>query len=141
MGKERKKCDLCSRIQNNSTMETEQKITLHKVQGIDVKMYTRYPEVEKRLLNGKVLLDSEDNSLLFSQNPRRGPLSKEVTRGAHSRLVRRPDGNYTLSFRGVDIRETNLKEAMLAEVRHACDEMKKDRARQEAIRKAEEEKK
>lgn len=116
-------------------METQERIKLHKVQGIDVKMYTRDAEVEKRLLNGKVLLDSEDSSLLFSQNPRRGPQSKEVTRGDHSRLVRRPDGNYTLSFAGVDIRETNLKEAMLAEVRHACDQMKKDRARQEALAK------
>ena len=116
-------------------MEKEITIKLHKVPGIDVKMYTHDERFEKMLLRGKVLLDSEDSSLLFSQNPPRGPQSKEVTRGDHSRLVRRPDGNYTLSFSGVDIRETNLKEAMLAEVRHACDPMKKDRARQEALAK------
>lgn len=52
-----------------------------------------------QVLHGKVLLNEEESRLLFMQNSPRGPRSQEVMRTAHSRLVRTPQGNYTLTFR------------------------------------------
>lgn len=56
-------------------------------------------ESNLQVLRGKVLLNEEENSLLFMQNTPRGPRSSEVMRTAHSRLVQTPQGNYTLTFR------------------------------------------
>ena len=52
-----------------------------------------------QVLRGKVVVNEEDHSLMFEQNAPRGPRSTEVMRTPHSRLVRRPDGRFTLSFR------------------------------------------
>ncbi|MBO4751122.1 MAG: hypothetical protein J5526_00020 [Bacteroidales bacterium] len=50
-------------------------------------------------LRGRVIINETESSVLFVQNPPRGPQSVEVLRTPHSRLVRRPDGKYTLTFR------------------------------------------
>lgn len=50
-------------------------------------------------LRGRLVINEEESSLLFVQNSPRGPQSVEVLRTPHSRLVRRPDGKYTLTFR------------------------------------------
>ena len=52
-----------------------------------------------QVLRGKMVVNEEDHSLMFEQNAPRGPRSVEVMRTPHSRLVRRPDGRFTLSFR------------------------------------------
>ncbi len=52
-----------------------------------------------RVLRGQVLLNEAENRLTFIQNKPRGPKSLEVMRTSHSRLVRRHDGAYTLTFR------------------------------------------
>lgn len=52
-----------------------------------------------QILRGKVLLNEAESQLTFVQNRPRGPRSLEVMRTRHSRLVRRPDGAYTLTFR------------------------------------------
>lgn len=115
-------------IQNHRNMEEKKTpIHSHQAESIRVSMYTREEEVEKRLLRGRVLLDTDEKTLLFAQNEPRGPRSKEIFRGDHSRLVRRPDGNYTMSFCAVDIGEINLREAMIAEVRKGVDAMKRDK--------------
>ena len=87
---------------------------------------------EKRnmvVLRGKVLLNEEEERLSFVQNEPRGPRSVEVGRGEHSRIVRRPDGLYTLTLR-FDVKEKYVREAMIAEVRNAVnmalEEMKKN---------------
>lgn len=52
-----------------------------------------------QVLHGKVILNEDDKSLLFIQHKERGPRSIELFRTRHSRLVRTPQGNFTLTFR------------------------------------------
>ena len=52
-------------------MESNSLIKTTSAKGIDIKMYTRDEDVEKRLLRGRVLLDSDEKSLLFAQNEKR----------------------------------------------------------------------
>lgn len=115
----------------------EQLISTTTADGIHVKMYTREPEVEKRLLRGKVLLDSDEKSLLFAQYEKRKNYSKELMRTDHGRLVRRPDGLYTFTFSCLDAEESNLQEHLLAELRNASRMIKSDRKKQVAQAKKE----
>ena len=105
----------------------EQKVTTITAAGIHVKMYTRELEVEKRLLRGRVLLDSDEKSLFFAQNEKRKNYSKEIMRTDHGRLVRRPDGLYTYTFSCLDADEPRLQEQLLAELRNASRKIKDDR--------------
>ena len=73
-----------------------------------------------QVLHGKVLLNEVENSLLFMQNSPRGPRSSEVMRTAHSRLVRTPQGRYTLTFR-FSPNERNLKTILLNEMAKITD--------------------
>lgn len=67
------------------------------------------------VLHGKVLVSTDDHLLFFIQNKPRGNRSQEVMRTAHSRLVRRPDGSYTLTFRfGAD--EPNVLLELVSEM-------------------------
>lgn len=68
-----------------------------------------------QFLRGKVLLNENDKSLLFIQNNPRGPRSIEVFRTGHSRLVRRSDGNCTLTFR-FNPNEPGVLNQLLAEM-------------------------
>ena len=105
------------------------------MKDICVDLYTQNAEVEKRLLSGRALLNTEKGEFLFAQNPPRGPRSVEIGRTAHSRYVRRPDGLYTVTFR-VDTRERNYRELLLAEVRELTRALDVDTAAQRALKKA-----
>lgn len=107
------------------------------VPKIDIRMYTREEEVEKRLLRGRVLLDSDEGTMLFAQNEKRTRYSKELMRTDHGRLVRRPDGLYTYTFSMLNIEETALGEQLLSEVRSATRKMKDDHKKQVALSKKE----
>ena len=54
---------------------------------------------DQQVLCGKVFVNEKEHQVSFTQNKPRGPRSREVMRTPHSRLVRRPDGRFTLSFR------------------------------------------
>lgn len=126
------------KIKRSMEQNKEQLISTTTADGIHVKMYTREPEVEKRLLRGRVLLDSDEKSLLFAQNEKRKNYSKEIMRTDHGRLVRRPDGLYTFTFSCLDADETNLQERLLAELRNASRTIKSDRKKQVVQKKKEE---
>lgn len=68
------------------------------------------------LLRGRAVLNEEDKNFTFIQNDPRGPRSVEVGRSDHSRMVRRPDGNYTLTFR-FSAGEKFLREQLISEIR------------------------
>lgn len=96
-------------------MENEFKYS--KKAGMTVEMMSQ----ERRnmvVLRGKVLLNEDEERLSFVQNAPRGQRSVEIGRGKHSRIVRRPDGLYTLTLR-FDVKEKFVREAMIAEVRNA----------------------
>jgi hypothetical protein len=79
-------------------------------------MYTRDNSVDMRPMSGKVFLNSEKGEIMFTQNQPRGPRSKEIGRTRHSRYVRRPDGDYTVTFH-FSADEQKLQEKLLEEVK------------------------
>lgn len=86
-----------------------------KLQGMSIEMQTQ----ERRnmvVLRGKALLNEVEQRLMFVQNAKRGARSVEVWRCAHSRMVRRPDGKYTLTVRFAHD-EKYVREKLIAEVR------------------------
>lgn len=90
-----------------------------RLTGITVGMQTQ-EERNLQMLRGKMLLNEEENRLLFVQNRPRGPRSKEILRTAHSRLVRRNDGDYTLTFRfAAD--ECDVMQALVEEMMDIAD--------------------
>ena len=53
---------------------------------------------DQKVLNGKLFVNTQKRQASFTQNRPRGPRSTEVMRTPHARLVRRPDGDFTLTF-------------------------------------------
>lgn len=97
-----------------------------RLEGVGLDVYTREEATENRLMRGRALLNSEKNEFIFAQNEPRGPRSKEVGRTYHSRFVRRPDGEYTVTLR-FSADESDLRESLLAEVRTIVTAVKADR--------------
>lgn len=75
-----------------------------------------------QVLHGKAMLNEAENRLVFVQNTPRGPRSRELMRTTHSRLVRRPDGDYTLTFRFSPL-EQNLRTTLVSEMIEICMEI------------------
>ncbi|MCR4812447.1 MAG: hypothetical protein K5867_07675 [Bacteroidales bacterium] len=71
------------------------------IDGVRVKMYCQ-EKLQCQTVRGKGMYNRWDKEFLFIQDGPSGPRSKELMRTAHSRLVRRPDGLYTLTFRFSD---------------------------------------
>lgn len=117
-------------------MEEKKTITPHykRVKDICLDVYSRDEVIEKRLLRGRALLNTERGEFMFAQNEPRGPRSKEVYRGGMSRLVCRPDGLYTLTFSCMDGDTKHLREMLISEVRdvvNAIDAHRKANRRKE----------
>ena len=72
-----------------------------------------------RVLRGRALLNQSESRFTFVQNEPTRVRSKQVYRTEHSRLVRRPDGKYTLTLR-FDAGEKYVVSALQAEVRNAA---------------------
>lgn len=99
-------------------------------QSAQVDVYSIDEQVANRLLRGRALLDVESKKFVFAQNEPRGPRSTEVGRTMHSRLVRRPDSRYTLTFSCMDGGEKQLREQLIAEVRDVMKMINADLERQ-----------
>lgn len=72
-----------------------------------------------QVLQGRAILNEADKTFLFLQNTPRGPRSAEVMRTRHGRLVRRPDGDYTLTFR-FSANEVDLQTTLVGEMIDVC---------------------
>lgn len=75
---------------------------------------------DQKVLNGKLFVNTEKRQASFAQNKPRGPRSTEMMRTPHSRLVRRPDGDYTLTFR-FSTKEYGVGPQMLDELQKVVD--------------------
>lgn len=75
-------------------------------------------EAQGRLLRGRAVLTPEEAEMVFVENEPRGARSKEVARGAHYRMVRRPDGYFTLTIR-FEVKEKYLSQVLQSETREA----------------------
>lgn len=82
-------------------------------------------ESNMRVLRGKGLLNVQEARFTFVQNPPRGPRSVEVGRCKHARIVRRPDGMYTVTLR-FDAKEKYILAALISEVRNCVNFAQED---------------
>lgn len=101
---------------------------------IDVEIYKREESIDRRIVGGKALLDVEKQELLFVQNKARGPRSREIARTWHARMVRRPDGEYTATFR-FHPSEHQVRFEMIAEIRELVTKSEEDVKREAALAK------
>lgn len=74
-------------------------IKKQKFEGVCVDVFSTLDDVDKRLIRGRAIVDNDDSRVTIVQNEPRGPRSKEIFRTLHARVVRRPDGGYTATFR------------------------------------------
>lgn len=74
-------------------------IKKQKFEGVCVDVFSTLDDVDKRLIRGRAIVDNDDSRVTIVQNEPRGPRSKEIGRTFHARVVRRPDGGYTATFR------------------------------------------
>lgn len=95
-----------------------------KLADMTVSMQTQ-EQKNMTLLRGRALLCEADRRFTFIQNQPRGARSEEVGRSDHARVVRRPDGKYTLTFRFC-AEEKMLKETLISEVRNLVEQVIKD---------------
>lgn len=87
-----------------------------KFSDYTVKVVSRQKTSVRRAFGAKATIIPEEGELWLVENKPRGPKSKEIGRGVHSRMVRRLDGNYTLTLR-FSASEKLIREALLSEVR------------------------
>lgn len=113
----------------------ESEFVYSKLTDMSVEMQTQEKK-NMTVLRGKALLNEEESRLMFVQNAPRGARSVEVGRSGHSRIVRRPDGLYTLTFR-FDVGEKFLKESLLSEIREVVKMAEADAKAESGKRKAE----
>lgn len=102
------------KFQKSTKMENSNYV-FSKLEDMTVSMQTQ-EQKNMTVLRGKALLNECEQRFTFIQNKPRGKRSVEIGRSDHSRMVRRPDGLYTLTFR-FDVKERFLKEQLLSEVR------------------------
>lgn len=82
-----------------------------------VKVTTLRGDVKNRVINGKVLFLAEETEVVITENPPRPQRSVEVGRSEKCRMVRRPDGDYTLTIH-FNANEKLLKERLISQVRN-----------------------
>ena len=81
-----------------------------------VELHTEGANPAHRLVRGRALLNPEESRFTFVENEKRQNKSKEISREERSRLVRRTDGWYTLTFR-IAPNAKYLKETLVNEMR------------------------
>ena len=86
------------------------------LQNMTMFIETEKENIHLQPMNGRMLVNTVERCSLFVPNKPRGPRSTEVMRTPHSRMVRRPNGKYTLTFRFTS-EEFCIAEQLLLEMR------------------------
>lgn len=127
--------------QHNRPMDTQNQEIRHYKAYKDymVEMHTEGENPAHHLVRGRALLNPEESRLTFVENEKRQNRSKEISREERSRLVRRKDGWYTLTFR-IAPNTKYLKESLVNEMRTQAEailtdisDMKKGKEREYVI--------
>lgn len=92
--------------------------TYKRIPNMTVGMQSQ-EERNLQVLHGKVILNEEDKSFLFIQRSPRGHRSTELFRTRHSRLVRTPQGTFTLTFR-FSPDEEDIQVKLICEMADVC---------------------
>ena len=113
--------------------ETPTGITYQKFSDYTLKVLSCKKVETRRAFGAKVVIVPEESETWITENPPRGPKSSEVGRSVHSRMVRRPDGLYTLTFR-FSAEENRLREQLVSEIGYQTAAAISDRkSRKEAV--------
>ena len=86
------------------------------LQNVTSFIETDKEDIHLKPMSGKILVNVVERCQLFVENKPRGPRSVEIMRTPHSRMVRRPNGKYTLTFR-FTAEEFCIAEQLLLEMR------------------------
>lgn len=89
----------------------------HKLDCNELEVYSPQEEVERKILRGRIFVDSKIKRTTFVENEKRGPRSTCLSRTTHGILRRNSAGDeykITLRFRSD---EKYLKELLLSEIR------------------------
>ena len=107
----------------------QEKESLEKYSDMMVKLITTRGHAAHRAMKGRALVLPTEGELIFQETTPRGPRSVEVGRTGHCRLVRRPDGDYTLTFR-VNAGLKYMSSQLVAEVRTIASMIEADAAKE-----------
>lgn len=115
-------------------MDEEKKtdVKYQRYGDITAKVITNKGDANLRPMTGRMLINSYENELNFREAAPRGPRSVEIGRTLHSRLVRRNDGGYTLTFRfngGLKY----LSSVLIAELRDAAKAVEYDKKNRKEV--------
>lgn len=91
-------------------------IKKNKFERVSLDVFSTLDDVDGRLIRGRAIVDAAGSRCTFVQNEPRGPRSTEIGRTLHARVVRRPDGRYTATFR-CESSERWLTEMLINEAR------------------------
>ena len=116
----------------------EKKMTIRRLDNATV-VAQMQEQSELKFMRGKALIDVGSREMTFVENTPRLARSVEVGRTMHARFVRRPDKNYTVTFR-VSGDEKYLSEGLVAEIREIAKVIRADAASIKAAEKAKERK-
>ena len=112
-----------------ATKKTNKATSYRRIKDICIDLYTLDNDVDKQLMRGRFFLNCEKGEALFKQNLPRGLRSVEIGRTRHSRYVRRPDGDYTVTFR-CRAGEKDLVKTLSAEIREIAKRIEADYSNQ-----------
>lgn len=90
--------------------------TKHKYNAMEVSVFAIEEEIANKILRGRVLIDPSDSRCTVVQNTPRGARSREIGRTMHARIVERPDGDFTITFR-IPRNEKFKRETLIVESR------------------------
>ena len=108
-----------------ATRKNNKATSYSRIKDICIDMYTVDKAVDKQLMRGRFFLNCEKGEAIFKQNLPRGLRSVEIGRTRHSRYVRRPDGDYTVTFR-CRAGEKDLVKILSAEIREIAKKIESD---------------
>lgn len=126
----------CNRKPKTTKIMDEEKKTGVEYQrygDITAKVITHKGDANLRPMNGRILINSYENELNFREAAPRGPRSVEIGRTLHSRLVRRNDGGYTLTFR-FNSGLRYLSSVLIAELRDVAKAVEYDKSKRKEVK-------
>lgn len=120
---------------NKSAMDEEKKtdVKYQRYGDITAKVITQKGDANLRPMQGRILINSYENELNFREAAPRGPRSVEIVRTLHSRLVRRNDGGYTLTFRFQGDMKY-MSSTLIAELRDAAKAVEYDKKKGKEVK-------
>lgn len=116
--------------------KTQNKRTYSRWSDMSVKVLSVGESPANRMVRGKAVIIPDEAEVTIVENLPRTDRSVEVGRSLNCRMVRRHDGNYTLTLR-FGAKQKNLRESLLAQVRNMasialCDALTCENNRKEA---------